>query len=425
MTWSLLLYDLTFYLQVVALVNHGAYLINVFMSFTFGIAVSLWTNVMTMIVVYIVLNLKSVDILAHFPKYVVAIYSFSVIYASVYFILEDPVKKNDVNEGYNIIRFMSIMLNLLGYVFVVRKLDGMGKSAGKHLRSVQVLAARIKYYPIFQLITRLPVSIFQFMYGAQVSDASESLTGFKALLLFISGLFGPLTGVCYFVIFLRMQPRAMLHFRQLIYRKCICLRGCLADPLDGWEEDEAGEGKGEGGEKGAGADDVECSGAAAAAGTAVGAATGNPIIHENHSDVYGASQGDSRNTRSTRTQSMSLRSLKYRQKEKNDLTDVDEDQLARYIDRDASMGSSRDTDEENKDDIELSNRGKSNSIIGFGRESTESRGSLQGFADRDSRGSQAGAGAGAGRGSAHSISGFSEAEGDDDSRLSDVLRDSN
>ena len=134
------------------------------------------------------------------------------------------------------IRFASILVNVLAWVVVSRKLSVMGfanPSTNKNGRQISksgrtrsivhpvtVLAGRLKWYPIVQAISRGGASWYEFVYGSS-PGTYKNLTAAHTVALFLFAISTPLAGIGYFAIFLMMQREAMDIFKRIM-RNCCC-----------------------------------------------------------------------------------------------------------------------------------------------------------------------------------------------------------
>lgn len=231
MSLCLVAYDVTFYCVLVNLLTDDAFSMKIssFLSTTFGIAVALWTNVITCIVMHVVYHLHSVNVQAHFWKYSTGIMSFSIIFGSFY-----SVYQKELLIPYNAMILASIALNIFGYVRIVRKLEAMGDASSKIMEPVQVLASRIRFYPIIQFVTRLMTSIYELRYGSELQNITGVQNVKQKVLLCIASTTLPLTGLGFFIIFLNMQPLAQERLYASLWGLISCRR-----PRDGSEEQQS------------------------------------------------------------------------------------------------------------------------------------------------------------------------------------------
>jgi hypothetical protein len=75
---------------------------------------------------------------------------------------------------------------------------------------IYVLVSRLKYYPLFQAITRLGAAWYEYQYEYSMDsfqDAQSSVLQSIALISFAT--LTPAAGLCNFIIFLLFQPQAL------------------------------------------------------------------------------------------------------------------------------------------------------------------------------------------------------------------------
>jgi hypothetical protein len=227
MTWCLIMYDLTFYGSVEGLHVKDSFLmkVNYFFSTTFGIAVSLWTNVITCIVLHVVLRLQSFDVLKHYWKFQAYIMLFSAGFGAFYTVFEKQLL-----IPYNSLLLASIIVNAAGYARVAYKLNAMGASKSDCMDPVNILVSRLKYYPILQFLTRLPTAVYELRYGGAFEDLYEIRSLDQAILLYASAATLPLTGLGFFISFLYMQPLAQERLCEIM--SVFCCSTCCSDSDD-------------------------------------------------------------------------------------------------------------------------------------------------------------------------------------------------
>jgi len=150
--------------------------VTVFFTSFGGIATSIWSNIISLVVVYIVTSMKTFDIEKRFPVMAVCVTGFSLLLGAGAAITNPAPAESEVAVNwhpiffklYYWIRFASILVNVVAWVVVSRKLSVMGfanaAGAGGQLSKsgrsrsivhpVTVLAGRLKWYPIVQMVSR-------------------------------------------------------------------------------------------------------------------------------------------------------------------------------------------------------------------------------------------------------------------------------
>jgi hypothetical protein len=198
-----------------------------------GCAVSLYINIISIIVVYIVLYLSSFP----FKSYEHIFLIFIPLISLVFGILTVSVRHNTEDYFfivYDWFRIGSILLNIILYGVTYHKLSRMGYISLCHLSEnaaedpVYVLISRLKYYPVCQVLCFSGAAWYQLQYGREETyeDAKGSIPQTISLILF--SLSNPAAGFCNFVVFLVCQPAAYMCLKQIYkkYGSFICCALC-------------------------------------------------------------------------------------------------------------------------------------------------------------------------------------------------------
>jgi len=177
-----------------------------------GIATSLWSNVLSYVVYYVVANFKAINIEKNFVWFLLSVNIPAIAVALgviVSYIHRDP--HETALTFYLVIRIVSVVANFFLYYLVARKIaqmdfnsnrkqqqasDEADESASNHSGStkrkdgnnnenpVHALSRRLKYYPIFQAISRIPVTWYQLAYGNIASSGKKQHLLMRVLHLF-------------------------------------------------------------------------------------------------------------------------------------------------------------------------------------------------------------------------------------------------
>lgn len=242
LTTSQLIYDLAFvFLPFYS--NEICLDMLTFMCTFAGMAVTLWTNVISLVLYNIVRNLRSFDIYSYYHKFAAAIFIPSLILAClvVGYYGQQPYF-GVFNEIYYWIRIASILFNVLIHGLISYKLSKMGYRergvVGGQDDPVRVLASRIKYYPVVQIVARAGAAWYEFAYGFETDSYSRKHMGTtQTVALFFYALCVPTAGIGYFLVFLKVQPAAYTHLsarlRQLAVWVMACFCFCCVD-ADDW-----------------------------------------------------------------------------------------------------------------------------------------------------------------------------------------------
>jgi hypothetical protein len=215
MTVCELLYDSTFFL-LIGYHNHNVYRV-LSILFTFGgLSVTLWSNVLSGILWYMCRNYALVDIWRYYKYF----FCLCIIPPAIFAIFDGVYCDHAyMAETYNILRFVSIIFNFLVYLGINRRLRLIGASkSSRAIGPLRELASRFKYYPIVQVLCRLPTTGYQLAYGFKFSNFQNvklSDPG-QVAALFLYAATAPSGGIAYFLIFLYMQPQASVEYRRIV-----------------------------------------------------------------------------------------------------------------------------------------------------------------------------------------------------------------
>lgn len=158
-------YDVSFYL-LLAFRNKSCFGIHKFLSMAAGLSVTLWTNVISVVLYYIIIYLKSFNIHHYYRRFLFGIMLISFLFSStslIAYFSNDEKLENIIDFFYYVIRLGSIIFNIIVHVIISYVLYQMGLSSvspGTDLDKVKKmndplkkLSARLKYYPIVQILT--------------------------------------------------------------------------------------------------------------------------------------------------------------------------------------------------------------------------------------------------------------------------------
>ena len=206
-------YDAPFFL--VPFYSVGDVLTTANFLFTFaGLAVALWTNVVSFVLYNIVKYLQSFDIYGHYRSFACLVFIPSLVMACCAAVYSgDQEKLLIVNNFYYWVRIGSIVFNVVVHGLISLKLNRMGYAIGGAAAEdpVRVLASRIKYYPIVQIVTRIGAAWYEYAYGFETDSFSEHMSATQQVALYFYAACVPSAGIGYFLVFLAVQPAAYDH----------------------------------------------------------------------------------------------------------------------------------------------------------------------------------------------------------------------
>ena len=211
------LFFIYFYESVIAEV------VGIFISTIGYVSASLWTNIMTCIVAYLVYYLKSYNIIKYI-YYILAVTSIiSIIFAIVITIAAASGQDGTFfqNMSYLLLAFRlsSLGFNVTMYCFMIfhvyfnRSYRNIGESGEESLRTI---VNRIGYYPIIQSIARIGSTWHELSYGA-IGNLNPT-NPIEIASLFLLSICISIAGIGYFIIFLKTQPNA---YEYLLKNNCL------------------------------------------------------------------------------------------------------------------------------------------------------------------------------------------------------------
>jgi hypothetical protein len=184
-----------------------------------GLWATFITNILSFVVLYTVWTSQVIDLAKNIrfilPTLFIPAALYGIITPYVIFYCSDYLV-HIVSSVYFWIRVASIIFNICSYFGMLYKLHLMdslwlpspSSSVPKPTQSpLWALAHRFKYYPIVQIITRLPVAIHEYSYGHDYGyPADESLRAKISLLAYV--FFLPAAGLGFFLVFIAVCPGA-------------------------------------------------------------------------------------------------------------------------------------------------------------------------------------------------------------------------
>lgn len=242
-----------------------------FVSFFGGLATTLWTNVLSLLLVVIIFRNTHVNVKKNYVFMALACFVPAAGLAAA------AVATNSLQEmcAYNAlfwtafsVRLASIAFNVVCYVLLACRLapsttssssSGGGRSSSSGGRSkssnsaglaVRVLASRLKYYSLVQISTRSTEVAYELVFSERgVSAPDDSWSDGRWASFLFEALLCPAAGVGFLFIFLRMQPAARESAREICQAVARWARCCKReDEMEGMEaKREAGGPSGGGG----------------------------------------------------------------------------------------------------------------------------------------------------------------------------------
>jgi hypothetical protein len=218
-----IVYDLSFALHISA--NDGTTAIAVWNALQFfgGISVSIWTNILAFVILRVVVNLKSTDIMKNFYR-LSAIALIPAFLTGLLILGMQLTSRQDriyaVESFYYWARIASIVANFTIHGVVALKTYRINSVKTWTQRTpqeiaIQILSHRMIYYPMMQALSRVGASWYEALYGYGPYEGETSNYQFSLACLY-AGL-SPATGIGYVVVFLLMQPYAVEQIKSLLF----------------------------------------------------------------------------------------------------------------------------------------------------------------------------------------------------------------
>ncbi len=250
LSMSQLLYDIGFFFRNSAEESQGPAAFD-FLTFTYiftqivgGIATTLITNAIAFIVAIIAFTLRSYDIAANL-KYIagwIFFLAFVPAMCAAILRLTSPELWYYPYYYYISLRAVSIVVNIVLCGMLIVRLNGMGiyifsGKSNDSIHPIAALSSRMILYPIIQVLTRLGAIWMELAYPAgTVADDDSALhddPNYRIALTLFS-IFGPAAGIGFFVVFIFMQPKALMH----LYTWLRCLGSGLCFKADSGDNEE-------------------------------------------------------------------------------------------------------------------------------------------------------------------------------------------
>jgi hypothetical protein len=195
------------------------YYLYSFVSFFAGLTATFWTNIISAMAYYIVRYIEPAKISKYFKHYFILATVPSLIFAIIATTIEASNSAHAqaskiTHLTFNSLKLLSIIFNIGIYCLLQIRIYNMGNQHSIAMVSICTLAARLKYYPIVQTITRLPATIYVFVYTG--TGYANDHRASRIFANFLYDLTTPLGGLGFFLVFMSMQPMAKHHFMRIV-----------------------------------------------------------------------------------------------------------------------------------------------------------------------------------------------------------------
>lgn len=228
MTVFQVFYDVNFLMQISQ--GYASCVTWIFLAIVGGLGVAFATNVISFTVIYVVINVKSLNVFNNYPYFMIfvgvaplvfAICSTFVVTAPTvdddlpfqYCVFDHSAMSTFINDVYYWGRFGSIIFNFVVFLIVslevkhltaftgfirakISNVHSQSTTAESQSLAVFTLASRLKYYPLAQALSRAGSAWNEY-------DNYKYSTNISTVL---SAICSPLSGILYFIVFLVSSP---------------------------------------------------------------------------------------------------------------------------------------------------------------------------------------------------------------------------
>ena len=207
---------------------------QVFLGISAGTATAFWSLTIGCVLTYVIVSRKYYDIEIHFPKIFFSILIASCLLGAVnmmYLMQGNLERFAEAFEAFNYVRITIILLNIIIIVYAWYYIQSIVTSKTRAKNPIHILARRLIMYPVVQIISRLPVTIYQLSFHESLESYAkdDDPSTIKSFWFFLSTITVPSAGIGNFLVFLIVQPEAksiVKHFiRYLLSSYCCCIYG--------------------------------------------------------------------------------------------------------------------------------------------------------------------------------------------------------
>jgi hypothetical protein len=232
MSWLQFMYDLAFFNSVVYVGDKTIMLIANTLTIYAELSVTLLTNVISVIALYIVAKRQSMDLLHNIPRIFYTIGTLSLINVICFYIaiFYPGLTLREMINSYLIIRSGSMCFNILCSMatLVMITKSGSFHSQTAESRALRSFGYRMFCYPAVQIVSRIALLIYDVAYSYKsnpqydwtdddaVTASRHNQQQFILLCLFV--VVTPLASLGFFLIFLLTQPKAYPALKQMLPR---------------------------------------------------------------------------------------------------------------------------------------------------------------------------------------------------------------
>jgi hypothetical protein len=208
------IYDLALILQ-----DFIPSIIFVFFNYLGWTAATLFSNLMSTLLLYIYISEKSISIKSNYIYYC----SITIIPALInsiitlyYFDTQYQLMNLRIQVYF---RLISIFYNIIILIILKTKIEYNGPSS---VSSIYIFTHRLKYYIFVLIFARFWSTWYEIQYNiSQQNNDPESASILQNLVWVMAGLFTPSAGIGYFIVFVNMHPGAVSVINKL-YLYILC-----------------------------------------------------------------------------------------------------------------------------------------------------------------------------------------------------------
>lgn len=192
------------------------------LQFFGGLSVSIWTNILAIVVLKVVVTFEAFNIRKnfYFLSAVAMLPPFIICILSMALYKEDATSGDQdvVGTVYSYSRAVSIAINFVCYGIIAVRARKITTATAGEISSQQLLinelSRRMIYYPLMQTVSRIGACVYEPVYGYGPYLGHSSQPEFSWACVY--AITAPAAGIGYLVIFLLMQPYAYEQFVSLL-----------------------------------------------------------------------------------------------------------------------------------------------------------------------------------------------------------------
>ncbi len=224
-----LIYDVTFFNSLISVTSDAVSVAANSLQIYSEIAVTLITNVIGGITLYVVIWKKSFDLLYYVPHIFLAIGLWSITYSILYYVAifatESSLTLRDIMFIYLITRAASLAINVIFAITIFIWLIRLGSFQSETVESkaLRSFGWRLFLYPTVQVLSRVSRMVYDIVYGYNAAPEygfnynPNNTTKRQFDLQCLIALTMPIASIGYLCIFLVMQPRAYPVLREMLF----------------------------------------------------------------------------------------------------------------------------------------------------------------------------------------------------------------